>query len=159
MMAESGIWVSPTLQTWTKYPRIMELREMQECDGSEANAEFEELRQLEARAEIRLDIMRKMLEYGMQERVVPGTDSGVNNIAFGHLDYDLRLLVEVGFTPAEALVSATRISAEAMGMEEEIGTIEPGKIADLVAFNGDPSSDVAACSDVAAIFPGGVRIV
>lgn len=156
MMAESGIWVSPTLQTWTKYPRIVALRNLQESDITDA--EVEELGQLEARAKVRLDIMRKLLEYGIQERVVPGTDSGVNNIAFGHLDYDLRLLVEVGFTPAEALVSATRISAEAMGIEAEIGTIEPGKIADLVAFRGDPSSDVSACSEVAAIFQAGERI-
>jgi imidazolonepropionase-like amidohydrolase len=156
MMAESGIWVSPTLQTWTQYPRIVELREKRESGIS--RAEEEELQRLEDRAEIRLDIMRKMLEYDMQDRVVPGTDSGVNSIAFGHLDYDLRLLVEVGFTPAEALVSATRISAEAMGIEAEIGTLEQGKIADLVIFEGDPSVDIMACSKVAAIFQAGNRI-
>ena len=156
MMAESGIWVSPTLQTWTQYPRIVELRVKRESGISEL--EEDELHRLEDRAETRLDIMRKMLEYGMQDRVVPGTDSGVNAIAFGHLDYDLRLLVEVGFTPAEALVSATRISAEAMGIAGEIGTLESGKIADLVVFEGDPSVDITACSKVAAIFQAGNRI-
>ena len=87
---------------------------------------------------MRLDMMRRMLDYGMKDRIVPGTDSGVGEIDFGHLDYDFQLLVRVGFTPAEALASATRISAEAIGLADEIGMIEPGKVADLVAFEGDP---------------------
>ena len=83
--------------------------------------------------------MRKMLDYCLKERIVPGTDSGPGSLAFGHMDYDLQLLVQSGFTPSEALESATRISAEALGLSDQIGTIEPGKIADLVAFDGDPT--------------------
>ena len=113
---------------------------------------------MEKRAEVRLDVMRKLLEYDVKERVLPGTDSGVGMLAFGHLDYDLELLVEVGFSPADALVSATRISAEAMGMGDTIGTIERGKVGDLVAFNGDPSKDIYAARKVCAVFQGGKRI-
>ena len=101
-----------------------------------------------------LDVMRKMLDYCLKERVVPGTDSGVGSLEFGHLDYDLQLLIECGFTPAEALVAATRVSAEAAGnWADEVGTIEVGKSADLAAFGGDPTADVAAFSDVRAGFP------
>lgn len=157
MMAESGIWISPTLQAWTDYPRIIELRKKRETDVITPH-ELDILREQEERAEGRLDVMRRMLDYCLKERIVPGTDSGVNNLAFGHLDYDLQLLVEVGFTPAEALISATRISAEAIGLEEEIGTIEPGKIADLVAVEGDPTSDVNALSKIRAVFQAGRRV-
>jgi imidazolonepropionase-like amidohydrolase len=157
MMAESGIWISPTLQAWTGYPRIVELRTKRDTNTISAN-EATELQQSEARAEIRLDVMRRMLDYDLRDRIVPGTDSGVGNLAFGHLDYDLQLLVEVGFTPAEALISATRISAEAIGMADEIGTIAPGKIADLVAFEGDPTNDVDAFSRVTAVFQAGQRV-
>ena len=108
--------------------------------------------------ETRLDVMRKMLDYGMRDRIVPGTDSGVSRLAFGHLDYDLQLLVQVGFTPAEAFLSATRVSAEAIGMGDEIGTIEVGKAADLVALEGDPTQDVEACSRVSAVFLGGEQV-
>ena len=76
----------------------------------------------------------------------------------GHLDYDLRLLVHVGFTPGEALISATRVSAAAIGMERELGTIEKGKIADLTAFRKDPPKDVRAFSEVVAVFQAGVRV-
>ena len=157
MMAESGIWVSPTLQAWTTYPRIVALRDRREA-GEIQSSEEAELEQLEQRMELRLDIMRRMLDYGMKNRIVPGTDSGVGLLAFGHLDYDLQLLVRVGFTPAEALESATRISAQAIGMEQEVGTIEPGRIADLVAFDGNPNQDVTATSRVTAVFQGGQQI-
>ncbi len=157
MMAESGIWVSPTLQAWTRYPRIVELRGRRDVGGI-SSEEAAELEALEARAELRLDVMRRLLDYGVRDRVVPGTDSGVGSLAFGHLDYDLQLLVRAGFTPGEALVSATRLSAEAIGMGNEIGTVEPGKVADLVAFDGDPTEDVGAFSRVAAVFQAGRRI-
>ena len=88
-----------------------------------------------------------------------GTDSGVSSLAFGHLDYDLQLLVEVGFTPAEALAAATSVSAAAIGMSDSIGTIEVGKAADLTAFAGDPTQDVMAFSRVSAVFQGGVRVL
>lgn len=156
-MAEGGIWISPTLQAWTKYGQIVALETKRE-NGSITPVESSELKALADRAEKRLDIMRRMLDYCLIERIVPGTDSGVGSLTFGHLDYDLRLLVKVGFTPGEALLSATRISAEAIGMGEELGTIEPGKIADLAAFRGDPTEDVMAFSDVIAVFQEGVRV-
>ncbi len=157
MMAESRIWISPTLQAWTKYPRIVELRNQREIGALSHDGEVE-LHQLEARAEGRLDVMRKLMEYDIKERVLPGTDSGVGILAFGHLDYDLELFVQVGFTPAEALLSATRVSAEAIGLTDEIGTIEKGKVADLVALRGDPTVDIEAAGQAAAVFQAGTRI-
>ena len=156
-MAECGIWISPTLQAWTNYGRIVDLEQKRDS-GELSPAAESQLQALSDRAEKRLDIMRRMLDYCRIDRIVPGTDSGVGSLAFGHLDYDLRLLVKVGFTPGEALLSATRISAEAIDMADELGTIEPGKIADLAAFKGDPTKDVLALSNVAAVFQAGVRV-
>lgn len=158
MMADAGVWVSPTLQAWTSYYRIVELREGHEL-GTLHSYEEAELHQLEEEATDRLEVMKRMLEYdGMKARIVPGTDSGVSSLAFGHLDYDLRLLGEVGFTPAEALASATCVSAEAIGMADEIGTIEAGKVADLAAFKGDPTRDMLAFSQVTGVWQAGERV-
>ena len=157
MMEESRIWISPTLQAWTRYPRIVELRNQRELGVLSHDGEVE-LEGLEKRAEVRLDVMRKLLEYDVKGRVLPGTDSGVGMLEFGHLDYDLELLVEVGFSPADAILSATRISADAIGMSDTIGTIERGKVADLVAFDGDPSKNIYAARQVRAVFQEGKRI-
>ena len=157
MMAESGIWISPTLQALTRYPTIVQLREKREL-ASISSKEEKALHALEAQAEIKLDVVRRMLDYGVRDRIVPGTDSGVSNLQFGHLDYDLQLLFQTGFTPAEALIAATRISAEAAGISDQIGTVEPGKAADLAAFDGDPTRDIAAFSRVVAVFQAGRRV-
>ena len=157
MMAEAGIWISPTLQTWCNYPRILELKEKRDL-GTTTPQQDGELEQLEERMDQRLRVMRLMLDYCLRERIVPGTDSGVFNIEFGHLDYDLQILNQVGFTPSECLAAATRISAKASGLESEIGTIEPGKWADLVAFDGDPNQDIMAFSRVVAVFQSGRRV-
>ncbi len=98
------------------------------------------------------------MEYDVKERVLPGTDSGVGMLEFGHLNYDLELLVEVGFTPAEAIVSSTRISADAVGKSDTIGTIEEGKVADLVAFDGDPSRDIYAARKVRVVYQEGKQV-
>ena len=155
-MVEAGTWVSPTLQARTGYTRIVELRASVEAGVATAQEE-EQLRAMEARAEGPLDTVRRMMECGLRQRIIPGSDSGVGTLAFGHLDYDLQLLVQAGFTPGEALEAATRISAEAVGLADQIGTNEIGKTADLVAVDGDPTVDVGALSRVVAVFQGGAR--
>jgi len=153
-LAERGVWLSPTLQAWTGYPSLAALY-ARRAAGSLTSAEAQKLAALEQRAEPRLDLVRRLVDRGLKERIVPGTDSGVGNLEFGHLDYELQLLVKTGFTPAEALVAATRVSAAAIGMADRLGTIEPGKVADLAVFRGDPSTDLGALGHVLAVVQGG----
>ena len=64
--------------------------------------------------------------------------------------YELVLRSKVE-TPMDALVSATRINAEILGISEDVGTIEPGKAADLVGFAADPLTDPGIFADPARI--------
>lgn len=71
----------------------------------------------------------------------PALPLGVNAL-------ELQLLVEeCGFTPMEAITAATRNGAAACFLEEEVGTIEPGKLADLIAVEGDPLADIRVLQD------------
>src|SRR5213079_2902290 len=85
-----------------------------------------------------LESVRHALAAGV--KVVAGTDAG----GHGHPNNALELehLVAAGLTPMQALQAATSRAAECLGLKGEIGTIEKGKLADLVLVDGDPLKDV-----------------
>jgi imidazolonepropionase-like amidohydrolase len=80
------------------------------------------------------DSVRRAIAAGV--RVAMGTDSGVT--PHGRNLDELPLMVECGMTPAQALHSAALSAAELMGLAHELGSLEPGKRADLVVVDGDP---------------------
>jgi imidazolonepropionase-like amidohydrolase len=155
-MRDAGMYVSPTLQA-AGYPTVLELRARREADGLTREEEVR-LAAVERRLDTRVEHFGRMLEAGLLARMVAGSDSGCGNLAFGHLDYDLQLMVRGGMTAMQVLVSATKVTAEAIGFGDSIGTVEPGKLADLIVVNGDPSTDITALSRVRAVFQGGVQV-
>ena len=64
--------------------------------------------------------------------------------------------VSLGESPMSALVSATRVNAEILGWSDRVGTVEPGKWADLVAVPGDPLQDITLTERVGFVMKGGV---
>ncbi|MFZ2054304.1 MAG: amidohydrolase family protein [Candidatus Aminicenantales bacterium] len=89
-------------------------------------------------------------------KLLAGTDTG-NPYCFPgfSLHDELGLLVEAGLTPLEALQAATYNAAEFLGMMDSIGTVEEGKIADLVLLDADPIKDIANTKKIAAVIVGG----
>jgi imidazolonepropionase-like amidohydrolase len=86
-----------------------------------------------------------------------GTDAGNPGTLHGPSFYrELALLAEAGLTPMEVLIAATRNAARAMGREQEIGTLEAGKAADLVALGADPLADVRNYQRVRWVMKGGL---
>jgi len=82
-------------------------------------------------------------------RIAAGTDAG----GHGHPSNALEIecLVKAGLTPLQALRAATGWAAECLGLDRDIGTVEEGKLADLVVVAGDPVTDVAVLQDPARI--------
>jgi imidazolonepropionase-like amidohydrolase len=75
-----------------------------------------------------------------------GTDSGVSKHGDNAREFDL--MVKHGMTPIAALKAATSVDSELHGLSRSIGSLEPGKLADLVALPGDPLADITATARV-----------
>ncbi len=86
-------------------------------------------------------------------KIAYGTDAGVSK--HGRNADEFELLVKWGMTPVEALKAATVNAADLLGLASEIGTIEAGKSADIIAVTGDPLSDVRVLKSVAFVMARG----
>jgi imidazolonepropionase-like amidohydrolase len=84
--------------------------------------------------------------------------SGVDGATFAHgtqaLEFEA-LVKLAGLTPAQAIQSGTIINAEVLGWKDQLGAIEKGKFADLVAVSGDPLSDITELQRVKFVMKGG----
>jgi imidazolonepropionase-like amidohydrolase len=88
--------------------------------------------------------------------IVAGTDAGNPGVIWGFSLHDeIELLVKAGLSPEEALVSATRLPATWLGIEDKIGTVEVGKYADLVLLDADPLTDIQNTRKIAGVFSNG----
>ncbi|MDI5981714.1 amidohydrolase family protein [Amycolatopsis magusensis] len=86
--------------------------------------------------------------------VISGTDTPLDNIAIS-LHQNLRALVEFGFTPYEALVTATRNPARRLGLSGRLGELRPGAYADISLVDGNPLADIRAAAAVRQVLVGG----
>ncbi len=86
-------------------------------------------------------------------KVAFGTDAGVSK--HGRNADEFELMVKHGMTPATAIQAATVNAADLLGLAGEIGTLEPGKAADVIAVQGDPLSDVTVLKRVGFVMKGG----
>ena len=76
-------------------------------------------------------------------KIVAGTDAIQR---FGDFALGLELLHRAGLSPMEVIVAATSLAAQAVGMDETVGTLKPGMAADLIYLDGDPLRDLGALS-------------
>jgi imidazolonepropionase-like amidohydrolase len=138
MLLDTGTFLVPTL-----------LAPIGVLDAPEGVSEAS-LAKARAVVDIHRDSIRRAVGAGV--RIAMGTDSGV--VPHGRNASELVQMVEVGMTPMAAIESATRVAAENLGEAHRLGTVEEGKLADLIAVDGDPLADIAVLAD-----PGRVRHV
>lgn len=86
--------------------------------------------------------------------IVSGSDVGV--FPHGTEALELQLMVDFGMTPTAAINAATATSARVLHLDKEIGRVQPGLFADVIAVDGDPTKDIGALRNVAFVMKGGV---
>src|SRR6266851_291420 len=131
-MAEHGIFFVPTLLVY-EYHRKSPQPHVRE--------------RAQALVEHHVASIKRALALGV--KIVAGTDAG----GHGHPANagELACLVGAGMTPMQALQAATGWAAECLGQEADLGTVEPGKLADLVVVAGDPLADINVLRDLGRI--------
>ena len=92
-------------------------------------------------------------------KIAVGTDAG-GPVGYNFQGYntvrEMELLVDAGLSPMEVLVAATRTGAELIGVADRLGTLAPGKLADLLILDADPLSDIRNVRRVRTVVLGGV---
>jgi imidazolonepropionase-like amidohydrolase len=146
MMLERGTYLVPTLVA----PQGV-------IDAAEAGASIPAASLEKARGvvEVHRESFRKAVEAGV--KVAMGTDSGVT--PHGENLRELFLMTEGGMTPAQAITATTLTAAELMGLQDELGSLEPGKRADVVVVEGDPFDLKTLAERIEAVYKDGHRVV
>ncbi len=92
------------------------------------------------------DAFQRALKAGV--KIAAGTDSGLHVFPLGDIGLEIARMVEFGMEPIGAIQTATRNAAEALQMLDRLGTLEEGKLADVIVVDGNPLDDMAAMRNV-----------
>jgi len=142
MMKKKGIFLTPTLMAseWImgkidNYPPALQAK-------------------ARAATAARSEMFRNAVKMGV--RISFGTDAAV--FPHGQNAKEFKLMVDLGMSPVDALKSATANDAELLGIAQKVGTLEKGKLADVIAVPGDPTADITATERVSFVMKEG-RII
>ena len=152
-MARAGISVTPTIQLYRDAQAHLEKKA---ADRGLTAAEEKRLAGLPGVIESKIEALRGFLAAGVT--VVAGNDAGLPYTGFGCLWQELDAMISGGMTAMQAITAAARAAARTMGMEDRIGSIQPGKQADLIVVDGDPTTDITALSRVQLVMLAGRTI-
>jgi imidazolonepropionase-like amidohydrolase len=108
--------------------------------------------------EIAMQNVKKLADGGVL--IALGTDSGAFPVRVqGYSEHmELQLMTEAGLTPLQSIEAGTKNSAVALHLDENFGTIEKGKVADLLVLDGDPSTDIKNTRKIEAVYKAGKKI-
>ena len=142
MLVEKGVYLVPTLMA---YQLI--------AYGLDAGVPPEAAANAEMALEYNTVGFRKAVRAGA--KIAMGSDAGTAFNDHGRSWRELTFMVKYGMTPMQALVAATRSGAELLGIGSDVGTIEEGKLADILVVEGDPLTDIAQIGQMRVVIKDG----
>lgn len=152
-MAKRGTYITPTIQLYRDmFAHLENKAANQALDASEQTFR----KHLPDVIDAKLLALQGFMSDGVI--VVAGNDAGLPYTEFGFLWQELDAMVMGGMTAMQAITAATKTAARAVRMEDQIGSIKPGKQADLLIVDGDPTTEISALSHVRMVMQAG-RIV
>ena len=153
-IVRNQIYVNPTLHQTMGPMKELEERAMTRNLTKE---EQQRLDKFKHENDTTLEHVSKMIRDGV--RMVCGSDSAWRSYAMGNFQKEVEEHVKAGASPINSIVSATRDSARSCWVDNEVGTLETGKKADILIVEEDPSKNISALSKVAAVFLKGSSVL
>lgn len=138
LLAQKGTWLVPTLEVFQRLPEI------------DASSGHDPLSREKSRAILKFQSAAFQRALRNHVKIAFGVDDDPD-----FLDKEFVALVKGGMKPVEALQAATVNAADLIGLSDEIGTIEAGKFADVIAVSGDPLTDITTMENVIFVMKGG----
>ncbi len=172
LLKQNGTWLSPTLITMESIlsqvksldelkalPSLKYVHPLLQSKWLTANkynrmSSPEEIAHFDHYVKFNLLLVKACKNAGVP--IVAGTDAGTSGVVAGFALHDeLALLVKAGLTNEEALMAATRLPAQWLGIDKMVGTIEPQKLADLILLDDNPLENINNSTKIAAVFVNG----
>ena len=152
-IGENGAYVNPTLHVgrsagWA----LLREKEIRKLTGGEQSQVDEVLRNYDTR----LEQCSRMMDMGL--KIITGSDSSWGHYQLGNTVHETECLVMAGYSPMQGVLSVTRDAAKALGVDDTVGTLGPGKEADIIVVDGDPSKQISDLWNVSEVFLAGQRI-
>ena len=152
-IAEQGIFVNPTLNIARVEGQRLQSKKEERGLTSEEQIQLDTI--LEERV-VRMDHVNMMRESGVI--LVCGSDSAWGHYKMGDFQGEIESTVLSGMSPKEAIVSATLNSARSCNYDDTVGSIEPGKRADLIVVDGNPAENIEDLRQVVDVIKDGKTI-
>ncbi len=152
-IVKQGTFVNATMHQGRR--RVLRLEKKAESEGL-TEQDQDDLDEYRRAVDVRLDHVGRMREAGA--KLVAGSDASWGYYGLGEYQYEVEEHVTAGMSPMEAIVSATSDSAKSCWIDDTVGTLEPGKQADVLIVDGDPSQDINALWNVVDVFQGGDKV-
>ncbi len=155
-IAERGIVWVPTIFQGVAFARLQQGRGGQEAAGGAAT-DLQDICLGDESLQRKAHLFELALRLGV--RIGCGTDIFRPEVEFAAVVDELEVFVALGMAPAQAIEAATRVSAEAIGWDHCLGTLEPGKLADLIFVEGNLLADLAVLRHPRLVVQGGTVVV
>ena len=152
-IGEQGVYVNPTLHVGRSSAWVMGHKRDDVGLTAQEEVALDDTRRS---MDVKLDHSRRMIELGL--RVITGSDSSWGNYKLGNTVYEAEMLVHAGYTNMQGVLSVTSWAASALDMDDQVGTLEAGKLADVLVVNGNPAENVNDLWNVADVFFEGRKL-
>ena len=152
-IGDQGAYVNPTLHVGRSTVWALQRKKERQGLTPDEQARLDRgLREFDTR----LEHCSRLIDMGL--KVITGSDASWSGYQLGNTVHETECLVMAGFSPMQGILSVTSEASKSLGIDDVVGTLEPGKEADIIVVDGNPAANINDLWQVVEVFLAGQRI-